>query len=110
MRVHFHIRLSGLPYIYRLAYWLGTSSPDAPHVACPECGNTRVRRLPRRDRIDRLSDVPWSVIQRHLGGKLYHCALCRLQFYDCRKQALDPIPILPPTVTPLAAKAGAQFL
>jgi hypothetical protein len=110
VRVRLHVRLAGLPYIHMLAYALGTSSPDVPHVACPECGNKRVRRLARRDRIDRMSDVAWSTIQRHLGGKLYHCALCRLQFYDCRKQALDPIAIMPPTATRLAVKASAQYL
>jgi hypothetical protein len=112
VRIRLHLRLAGAPHIHRLAYLLGTSSSDAPHVACPECGTTRVRRLARRDRIERLADVPWSTIQRHLGGKLYHCALCRLQFYDCRKQAADRTPILPPAVTPLTAKAsaGAQIL
>jgi hypothetical protein len=109
VRVRLHLRLHGSPNIHRLAHLLGTSSPNAPHVACPECGNARVARLARRDRIERMSDAPWSTIQRHLGGKLYHCALCRLQFYDCRKQSLDPIAVLPPAVTALTAKASAQF-
>jgi hypothetical protein len=50
------------------------------------------------------------MIQRYLGGKLYHCVLCRLQFYDCRKQAPAPRAIVPPTVTPMATKPSAQFL
>ena len=109
MRVRFYVRLAGLPHIHKLADLLGTSSPDVPHVACPECGTTRIRRLARRDRIERLSDVPWSAIQRHLGGKLYHCALCRLQFYDCRKQALVAVATLPAAAVPLTTNSN-RFL
>jgi hypothetical protein len=50
------------------------------------------------------------MIQRQLGGKLYHCVLCRLQFYDCRKQALVPLAILPSAANPVAATTSAQFL
>jgi hypothetical protein len=38
----------------------------------------------RRDHIDDMSYRPSSIIQRLLGGQLYHCIGCRLQFYDLR--------------------------
>ncbi len=28
---------------------------------------------------------PMSLVQKLLGGSLYHCVYCRLQFYDLRK-------------------------
>jgi hypothetical protein len=109
VRVRLHVRLMGLPHIQGVAHFLGTSSPDAPHAACPECGTMRVKRLARRDRIDRMADVPWSTIQHHLGGKLFRCALCRLQFYDCRTQAPDPVDFLPgPTTALTVVKPYAQ--
>ena len=108
MRIRLYISLRGLRRIRRFTQFLGTSSPYARYAACPECGTERVKRLIRRDRIDRMSDVPWSTIQRHLGGKLFHCVLCRLQFYDCRKQAPSPLAFLPGPVTTPAAKAKAQ--
>jgi hypothetical protein len=30
---------------------------------------------------------PASVLQSVTGGYLYHCAFCRIQFYDLRRQS-----------------------
>jgi hypothetical protein len=51
---------------------------------CPLCGTPRVNQRRRRDRIDATSHRPASILQHLLGGKLYHCRGCRLQFYDLR--------------------------
>jgi hypothetical protein len=40
--------------------------------------------LKRRDGIDRMYRGGLSLLHRLLGGKLYHCWFCRLQFYDLR--------------------------
>jgi len=82
MRVHLRVRtrLSGLGMA------LGSAAPESPTAACPECGTTRLKKLTKPDRIDRVSGLPWSKIHRFFGGRLYHCLFCRLQFYDCRRQ------------------------
>ncbi len=54
------------------------------HARCPECENSRLRTLKRRDYIDRLNRNPLRWIQKLAGASLYHCAFCRLQFYDLR--------------------------
>ena len=60
------------------------SLSEARYAACPKCGwhDLVVRRT--RDRIDKMSLNPLRALQRLLGGRLYHCAHCRLQFYDLR--------------------------
>ena len=88
MRVHLHFSLKTWPLLPTLGTMLGSAAPKSSYVTCPECGTTRVKKLLKRDPIDRRSAVPWSRIQGYLGGRLYHCLSCRLQFYDCRKQAL----------------------
>ena len=59
-------------------------------VRCPLCGTTRLRMLLARDRIDRMHRNPLNLLQRYLGGRLYHCRYCRLQFYDRRPLAPEP--------------------
>ncbi len=56
----------------------------APWCRCPQCGTERVKISGRRDHIDDLSHRPLSILQFLLGGQLYHCLGCRLQFYDLR--------------------------
>ena len=51
---------------------------------CPQCGSAELRRLSARDNVESMSRHPLSRMQRWLGGHLYYCALCRLQFYDWR--------------------------
>jgi hypothetical protein len=48
------------------------------------CGTPRVRRLATRDRIDRMSINPLSVIAAALFAPIYHCNACRLQYHDWR--------------------------
>src|SRR5579862_8711750 len=114
MKVHVHIRVGAWPLVPRLAEVLGAAAPENPYVTCPECASGRVKRLTKRDRIDRLSQVPWSALQRFLGGRLYHCSRCRLQFYDCRRQAHRSAAVsaeavsLPAAV--VALDAGVQLL
>jgi hypothetical protein len=82
-----------------LGVMLGSAALASPYATCPECGTTRVKKLLKRDWIDRISTAPWSKLQRWLGGALYNCPRCRLQFYDCRKKesvAASPMqPIVP---------------
>lgn len=51
---------------------------------CPHCGSERLTIFKTRDRIDPLYKGPLSLLQGLLGASLYHCAVCRLQFYDLR--------------------------
>jgi DNA-directed RNA polymerase subunit RPC12/RpoP len=51
---------------------------------CPHCGTYRLTRLASRDRIDPMYKGAASLLQRVLGGELYHCRYCRIQFYDTR--------------------------
>ena len=94
MRVVLRLSMRAAPRVQAFARFLGTVAPESSWVTCPECGTPRVKRLARRDRIDRLSDSTWSALQQRLGGKLYHCALCRLQFYDCRRPEDPAISVL----------------
>ncbi len=54
---------------------------------CPRCGTDNLKRLTRRDRIDRLWKNPISLLQGLLGAPIHWCPYCRLQFYDRRKLA-----------------------
>lgn len=54
------------------------------HAQCPECGTSRLSKLRKYDKIDRISE---SVLRRSLalfGASIYHCTFCRLQFRDYR--------------------------
>ena len=54
------------------------------HTRCIQCGSTSVRRLPSRDRIDRMSSRPYSVLIALTGAPIYYCGPCRLQYHDWR--------------------------
>jgi DNA-directed RNA polymerase subunit RPC12/RpoP len=62
---------------------------------CPNCGTYRLSKLRGIDKIDKMATGPFNRIEKLLGGTLYHCVFCRLQFYDRRKAAprtvLEPI-------------------
>ena len=73
-----------VPRHYRLHF--------GPHVRCPRCGTLRLVRLKERDRIDGMQRGLMNLAERLAGGKLYHCKICRLQFYDRRTLA----PAAPP--------------
>ena len=83
-------------FLYRKVYacpcdetWWGESRFSTV-VRCPKCHRTDLRHRRERDRIDRMLPNPLRYIQRFLGGSLYHCQLCRLQFYDLRPRAKQP--------------------
>lgn len=60
-----------------------------PHLSltarCPRCSNTHLRRLKKRDQIEKLYLNPVSRAQQWLGAPLLYCRYCRLQFYDFRR-------------------------
>jgi cytoskeletal protein CcmA (bactofilin family) len=57
---------------------------DLHSSRCPHCHTERLTVFKRRDGIDRLYKGPLSILQGLLGANLYHCPVCRLQFYDLR--------------------------
>ncbi len=67
---------------------------------CPSCGTYRVTKLRGVDKIDKMVTGPLNRIEKMMGGNLYHCVFCRLQFYDRRKAAPRTVlePILPSAV------------
>lgn len=86
MRIYLRISTRFFNVSPKLGFFLGSANPASSYVTCPECATADVRQLNRLDQVDRLARVPFSAIQRCLGGRLYHCSRCRLQFYDCRKK------------------------
>jgi len=67
-----------------------------PHCRCPLCGTLRVTRLKVPDKIDRVHTGFLNYLEWLLGGRLYHCRYCRVQFYDRRMLASeDKTPALP---------------
>ena len=56
---------------------------------CPRCGSTRLSQFSAPDNIEQMSRSARSLIQRWLGGRLYYCAGCRLQFYDWRSRVRE---------------------
>jgi len=67
----------------RFSYRLG----DA--CRCPRCGTSKLSKLKERDQIDGMEIGLWNLAARLWGGQLYHCGLCRLQFYD--RRPLPPV-------------------
>ena len=56
----------------------------SPRSACPECHTQKVFRRIRPDKIDPMIKSFSSIVRGLLGGTLYHCYYCRIQFYDSR--------------------------
>jgi hypothetical protein len=55
-------------------------------VRCPHCQTTRLRVLPKLDRIEKLyGNALMNRIRVRRGDTIYHCIYCRMQFYDPRK-------------------------
>ena len=65
------------PRSYRLHY--------GNRCRCPRCGTFRITKLKERDRIDPMETGILNLYERWMGGKLYHCRYCRIQFFDRRK-------------------------
>jgi hypothetical protein len=59
-------------------------------VQCPRCHTHKVSRRIAPDKIDPVIKSFWSVVQGLLGGRLYHCNYCRIQFYDLRHTVKVP--------------------
>lgn len=55
-----------------------------PHAVCPSCGTAQLVARTTIDPIDRVYRSPRAFMKRILGGALYSCRYCRLQFYDRR--------------------------
>lgn len=62
----------------------------ARYTRCIQCGTEKVRRLPARDRIDRMSKHPLSLLFQLTFAPIVHCGACRLQYHDWRKP--EPVP------------------
>jgi hypothetical protein len=56
----------------------------ASHARCPRCGTEDLGKRITRDKIDKVIRTPISILQSIVGGTLYHCIYCRIQFYDLR--------------------------
>lgn len=74
--------------VRRMPFESETAFLVSAHTRCIQCGNLRVRRLPKRDMIDRMSAHPISVLAGLMRAPIYHCNPCRLQYHDWRP--LDP--------------------
>jgi cytoskeletal protein CcmA (bactofilin family) len=65
---------------------MSTSPVPSPNrsVRCPICGSERLKLRSERDPIDRLYQTPSDRVRRLFVSdmQLYHCRVCRLQFYD----------------------------
>ena len=60
------------------------------HTHCIKCGNAKVRRHGKRDRIDTISKHPVSTLMMLTGAPLYRCLDCRIQYYDWRRPEPGP--------------------
>ncbi len=65
---------------------MGASPISSPQrrVRCPSCGSERLQLRTKPDRIDRVTHTPSDFVKRLFiaNMQLYHCYVCRLQFYD----------------------------
>jgi len=52
---------------------------------CPKCGTFRLRQLKEPDTIDRMHTGVLNMLEKMVGGKLFHCRYCRIQFWDRRR-------------------------
>lgn len=68
----------------RLPFEATTNFALSLHTRCIQCGNQKVRRLPKRDQIDAMSHHPISLLLGLLFAPIYHCSPCRLQYRDFR--------------------------
>lgn len=72
---------------------MGTAPALSPNrrIRCPICGTERLQLRSERDHIDRLYQTPSDRLRRLFVAdmQLYHCRVCRLQFYDIG-QAAEP--------------------
>ena len=85
MKIQIRLSVKNSKLLLWTATFLGAARPEVATATCPDCGTTDLRRTHRKSHIERLLRTPWSVIQKALGGRLYWCRRCRVQFFDCRR-------------------------
>lgn len=80
-------------HVRRIPFQATWSFVSTRHTSCIMCGNTRVRRIPARDRIDAMSAHPLSILFGLMGAPIYHCNACRHQYHDWRSllSASEPV-------------------
>jgi cytoskeletal protein CcmA (bactofilin family) len=62
-------------------------------VRCPHCKTTRLKVLPKLDRIEKVyGNAIANRVRANRGDTIYHCVFCRLQFYDSRKPGRQTAP------------------
>jgi hypothetical protein len=52
---------------------------------CPKCGTFRIKQLKEPDQIDPMHTGVLNILEKMVGGKLFHCRFCRIQFWDRRR-------------------------
>jgi DNA-directed RNA polymerase subunit RPC12/RpoP len=52
---------------------------------CPKCGTYRLVKLKEPDHIDPMHSGLLNMLERWVGGRLFHCRYCRIQFWDRRR-------------------------
>jgi len=87
-----------VPYGYRMHF--------GAHARCPVCGTRRLSKLREPDKIDPMHTSLMNWLERMVGGRLYHCRFCRIQFYDRRKLPSETAAGAPPAESPEAAAQG----
>ena len=63
---------------------IGSRLRLARYAKCPKCRYQDITAMKRIDKIDRMRGGIFNFVHKILGGQLYHCWFCRLQFYDLR--------------------------
>jgi hypothetical protein len=67
------------------------SEIDDNQVRCPRCKTTRLKVLKKIDRIEKLyGNSLMNRFRARRGDTIYHCVICRMQFYDARKPGTAP--------------------
>jgi cytoskeletal protein CcmA (bactofilin family) len=96
---------TGMPVKYHRRS-MGASPIFNPNrrIRCPSCGSERLQLRTERDRIDRVYQTPSDMVRRLFVAdmQLYHCYVCRLQFYDIGQAAQ-------PAVQKTAEAAGEEI-
>lgn len=69
---------------HKISMW--SQVRNVRYTKCPKCSCRDLSILKKVDKIDTMRKSFWNFVNRILGGKLYHCWFCRLQFYDLRSR------------------------
>ncbi len=83
--------------------------PAQRRVRCPSCGSERLHLRDEVDPIDRLVQTPADRLRRLFSAdmRLYHCRVCRLQFYDAGPaMTREPLATEPPGAVSEKASVG----